>query len=218
MSGWILPASGRAVSGLLILNDGIRKRSGWSNAMWCWSWEAMKQGFFFVTIFQAGSVNYNSNFPFHQDNHCFAVGPLNRIRKRQGEDMSAGRYDCAPTQCYHPDTVLLNIWRKSFCSISGCLLGCEAAVGRLTTWWAALKYTLRIKLFIQGGNMYPDCGEDLASCSSASPDSLLAHPASSHFMQTFHKSPNSLQTRLRLCKIEHSLPQSKWRLWELLAW
>lgn len=37
----------------------------------------------------------------------------------------------------------------------GCLLGCEADVGRLTTWWAALKHTLRIKLFIQNGDMYP---------------------------------------------------------------
>lgn len=35
-----------------------------------------------------------------------------------------------------------------------------------------------------------DCGEDFASRSSALPDSLSAHPASSHSMkiQTFHKS------------------------------
>lgn len=36
----------------------------------------------------------------------------------------------------------------------GCLLGCEADVGRLATWWAALKHTLRIKLFIQNGDMH----------------------------------------------------------------
>ena len=108
-------------------------------------------------IYQVGSFPFNLRFPFHQDNYCFTVVPLNRSWKRLGKGMSAGRYDCTATQCYHPDTVLLNIWRKSFCSIFDCLLGCEAAVGRLTTWWAALKYTLRIKLFIQNGDMYPAC-------------------------------------------------------------
>ncbi len=108
-------------------------------------------------IFQVGSFPLNLSFPFHQYNHCFTVVPLNRSWKRPGRGMSAGRYDCTLTQCYHPDTVLSNIWRKSFCSIFDCLLGCEAAVGRLTTWWAALKYTLRIKLFIQDGDMYPAC-------------------------------------------------------------
>lgn len=79
------------------------------------------------------------------------VSLLSPEQKQKGlrKGMSAGRCDCTTTQCYHSDTVLSNIWRKSFCSILDCLLGCEAAVGGLTTWWAALKYTLRIKLFIQ---------------------------------------------------------------------
>lgn len=155
------PTCAGVVSSVLLLSDGIRKRSGWSNTICCWCWEAMSSFFFLPNrggiIFQVGSFPFNLSFPFHQDNHCFAVVPLNRSWKRPGKGTSAGRYDCTATQCYHPDTVLSNIWRKSFCTIFDCLLGCEAAVGRLTTWWAALKYTLRIKLFIQDGDMYPAC-------------------------------------------------------------
>lgn len=118
---------------------------------------------------------------------------LNRCWKRQGKGMTAGRYDCTPTQCYQPDTVLSNIWRKSFRSIFDCLLGCEAAVGRLTTWWAALKYTLRIKLFIQDGDMYPACLKLWRRfCLLQLAGQFLAHPASSHFIfkkkEVFRKS------------------------------
>lgn len=99
-----------------------RKRSGWSKTMRRWSGETVQQLLFFWPnqgriIFQVGSFPLNLSFAFHQDNHCFTVVPLNRSRKRMREGMSAGRYDCTQTQCYHPDTVLLNIWRKSFCSI-----------------------------------------------------------------------------------------------------
>lgn len=145
-------------------------------------------------ICKVGSFLLNLSFVFHRYNHCFTAVPLNSSRKRLRGGMSTGRYDCTPTQCYRLHTVLSNIWRKSFRSIFDCLLGCEAAVGRLTTWWAALKYTLRIKLFIQDGDMYPAClrlGRRFffASCSSASLDSISAHQASSHFMkiQTFQK-------------------------------
>ena len=53
------------------------------------------------TVFQTGSVPSNLNFPFHQDNHSFAVVPLNRSRKRQGEGMCAGRYDCTVLSSRH---------------------------------------------------------------------------------------------------------------------
>lgn len=126
-------------------------------------------------IFQVGTVPFNLGFPFHRNNHCFAAGSLKRSWKRLGRGMCAGRYDCTPTQCYRLDTVLSNIWRKSFCSIFDCLLGCEAAVGRLTTWceqlWSTLwglNYSFRMVTCIQ---LAWDCGEDFASYSL--PDSLF---------------------------------------------
>lgn len=58
----------------------------------------------------------------------FNVDRSNRNWERKWRQMRAGRYDCSQTQCYHSDTVLLNIWRKSSRSIFDCVLGCEAAV------------------------------------------------------------------------------------------
>lgn len=159
-----------------------------------------------------GSFPFNLSLPFHQNNHPFTAVSLNRCWKRQGKGMTAGRYDCTPTQCYQPDTVLSNIWRKSFRSIFDCLLGCEAAVGRLTTWWAALKYTLRIKLFIQDGDMYPACLKLWRRfCLLQLAGQFLAHPASSHFIFKKKKVPGPCHS-----KLEHSHPQSKWRLSWLL--
>lgn len=172
----------------------------------CWSWE--RSSFFFLLpnrggiIFWVGTFPFNLSFPFHQNNHCFTLVSLNRCWKRQGKGMTAGRYDCTPAQCYQPDTVLSNIWRKSFRSIFDCLLGCEAAVGRLTTWWAALKYTLRIKLFIQDGDMYPACLRlRRRFCLPQFTGQFLAHPASSHFMvqnTEFAEKVQGLQSGWRL--------------------
>lgn len=103
-----------------------------------------------VILLCVGSLTFHLSRPFHLENDCFTDVPLNFCEKKN----VCWQVWLASIQCYHADTVLSNIWRKSFCSILYCLLGCEAAVGRLATWWAALRFTLRIKLFIHDGDIY----------------------------------------------------------------
>ena len=138
-------------------------------------------------IFQVGSFLPNLSFPFHQDNHCFTVVPLNRSWKRMRRE-----------ECLLAGMIVLRhnvIIRTHFCrtfgenhfarSLTVCwavrqLLGDSPPGEQLWSTLWGLNYSFRMATCIQ---LAWDCGEDFASCSSALLDGLSAHPASSHFMK-----------------------------------
>lgn len=136
-------------------------------------------------------------FYFH---HHFTAVPFNGSWKGKG---------CMLAVAIVANAVLLSVWRKLFCLIwtwHECLLGCEAAVRRLSTWWAALKYTLRLNYSFWMATcilLASHCGKDFASCSSAFTGQHLSTTSFIPQIQTLHKSLNSLKTRL-CSKIEYS--------------
>lgn len=134
-----------------------------------------------------GSFLPNLSLPFHQDNHCFTVVPLNRSWKRTGRE-----------ECLLAGMIVLRhnvIIRTQFCrtfgenhfarSLTVCwavrqLLGDSPPGEQLWSTLWGLNYSFRMATCIQ---LAWDCGEDFASCRSAWLDGLSAHPASSHFMK-----------------------------------